>query len=67
MKEYHTRVNFRLIALCNITYKVAAKILANRTCPLLDDIISPHQAVYISGRQILDHFVVTQGVDPFYG
>ena len=42
----------------NVMYKVVAKILANRIRPLLDDIISPQQATFVLGRQIMDNVVV---------
>ena len=59
-KKCQTSADFKLIALCNVTYKVEAKILANKIRPLLDDIISPNQAVFVLERQILDNFIVAQ-------
>lgn len=44
--------HFRSISLCNYYHKILSKILANRLRPLLDDIISPSQNVFIKGRQI---------------
>ena len=45
------RVNqFKPISLCNYSYKVLSKILANRLKPLLNVIISPSQNAFIQGR-----------------
>lgn len=47
--------DFRPINLCNVIYKVVAKCLVNRLRPLLDDIISETQIVFIPGRMITDN------------
>ena len=33
--------DLRMIALCNVMYKIITKVLANRLKPLLDGIVSP--------------------------
>jgi hypothetical protein len=44
--------NFRLISLCNVTLKIITKTIANILKPILHDIISPNQSVFIPGRLI---------------
>ncbi|KAI5342265.1 hypothetical protein L3X38_010140 [Prunus dulcis] len=48
-------MQFRPISLCNYSYKIISKILANRLQPLLDKFISPQQCASIPGRQIQDN------------
>ncbi|CAB4262919.1 unnamed protein product [Prunus armeniaca] len=49
---------FRPISLCNYSYKIISKILANRLQPFLDKFISPQQCAFIPGRQIQDNVLV---------
>ena len=48
----------RPIALCNAIYKIISKTIANRLHPLLPLIISPKQARFVEGRQILDGIIL---------
>jgi hypothetical protein len=41
---------FRPISLCNISYKILAKIIANRLSPLLSALILPNQGGFVAGR-----------------
>lgn len=49
----------RPIALCNVSYEVVSKVLANRMKPLLDKVISPNQIAFIPGRLISDYIIVS--------
>eukprot|EP00253_Pinus_taeda_P029442 PITA_29442 len=45
------------ISLCNSSYKIVAKLLANIIKPLLQKLISPAQGGFVKGRHILDNVI----------
>lgn len=48
---------FQPISLCNASYKILAKLLANRIKPLLGNLISPLRGGFVKGRHLIDNVI----------
>jgi hypothetical protein len=51
---------FRPISLCNVSYKLITKVIANRIKPLLHKLISPSQSRFIEKRKIIENIILVQ-------
>lgn len=61
-EEHNTPKKYRLIALCNVIYKLISKVLENRLKPLLPLLISLAQTSYVEGWQIMDDIILSNEV-----
>lgn len=53
---------YRPITLCNITYKVISKVLANRLKAVIGNLVSPFQAAFVPGRHIHENSIMAHEV-----
>lgn len=65
VKESQGMSQLRLISLCNVIYKIGAKVMANRVKGMLDSLISPHQSAFVLGDLISDNSLVAAEIGHF--
>lgn len=57
-----TPMQFRLIALCNVIYKILTKVLSNRMQSFLPAVINETQCSFVPGRHMVDNAIILQEV-----
>ncbi|XP_019197208.1 PREDICTED: uncharacterized protein LOC109191092 [Ipomoea nil] len=57
-KSPESMSDFCPISLCNVVYRIVAKVLANRLRVLLNSIIDPAQSAFVPGRSIVDNVLI---------
>ncbi|CAB4264091.1 unnamed protein product [Prunus armeniaca] len=58
VKDPTNMTQLRPISLCNVIYKIGAKVLSNYLKLILNDVIGVHQSAFVPGRMIFDNSIV---------
>lgn len=58
LKHASTLKDYRPISLCNTSYKIIIKVLAQRLKPLIDSLIGPCQSSFLQNRQAMDNAII---------
>lgn len=56
--------HYRPISLCNVAYKIIAKLLANRLQLVIHKILSHSQSAFVPGRRIQDNIILVNEIMP---
>lgn len=62
VKQVQYMRDLRLIGLCNVFYKIIAKVITNRLQIHMNSIISPEQNVFLKDQLISDNILINHGV-----
>ncbi|CAN0880227.1 LINE-1 reverse transcriptase homolog [Linum grandiflorum] len=57
-EDPQTMKDLRPISLCNVRYRILAKVLANRLRLLMPDTIQEEQSAFVYGRSIIDNIMI---------
>lgn len=54
--------HYRPIALCNVIYKILAKVLTNKLNKVMPKVIGDNQSTFVAGKQIQDNILVVHEI-----
>ncbi|XP_015584153.1 uncharacterized protein LOC8284931 [Ricinus communis] len=54
--------HFRPIILCNVTYKLITKVIANHLKIIMSKVISPMQSSIVKGRHIMNNIIIVKEI-----